>query len=73
MSDSSPSPGSWRASKPTPRFMSYREAHAQYVILADAFRSLSEALLEGDAMTPATRAKVLALRAVLDGRPDDGA
>ncbi len=67
MSVSSPSPGS----KPPPKYMTYLEVIERYDILVEAYRSLCDALLVGDP-TPATRAKVLALQAVLEGRPTDG-
>ena len=56
--------------KPSPRFKSYREAQEEFRILVDAYRELCTALLEQSNATPATKARILSLRAVLEGRSD---
>jgi len=57
--------------KPPPKFLSYREAMAQYEELSSAVRDLCEALLEGDPR-PNVRASLLALQAALAGKSSDG-
>jgi len=65
MSASSPSSGS----KPSPKYLSTREAMQQYRITCDALRHLCAAMLEIERLPPETRASLLSLAAVLKG-PD---
>jgi len=70
MSASSPS----RSSKPTPKFMPYEQVAQAFARYAAIQRGLCEALLLCDA-DPAVRAKLLALKAIIDHIEvtDDGA
>jgi len=64
------------STKPTPRFISYKEARRELGTLADAYRELATIMLEDDSVSSHQRARLLSLRAVLDGRSDgesDGA
>jgi len=70
-SDSSPS--SLDLTKPSPRYLSYRQAMAQYRFLCDALRQLGELQLQGADQPPADRAALLALTAILKGEGNGSA
>ena len=57
-------------SKPTPKFMTYRETVEHFELLSSATSKLCELLLSGEAMTPQQRAELLALSAILKGSSD---
>ncbi len=65
MSDSSPS--SLDSTKPSPVFLSYRQAMQQYRFLCDALRQLAEFQLQDNGLLPEDRAAMLALTAILEG------
>jgi len=63
------------AGKPLPKFLSRKDTMARFHALADAYRTLGAAMLQvdGGTLSPAMRAEMLAVMAMLKGIEDGSA